>query len=57
MEFDYILTRNGIHTDCLKILMDKHFKINPHNLTNIISKLKNGGYLEEPIDDYLIISD
>ena len=57
MEFDYILTRNGIHTDCLKILMDKHFKINPSNLTNIISKLKSGSYLEEPIEDYLIIPD
>ncbi|MBR0270818.1 MAG: hypothetical protein IJQ68_02335 [Methanobrevibacter sp.] len=57
MEFDYILSRCGIHTDCLEILMDKFFTIKPEDLRNIISKLKNGGYLEEPIEGFLRIPD
>ena len=57
MEFDSILTESGTNMEFLEIIMDKNYRINPSDLRNIISKLKSGGYLEEPVENYLIIPD
>ena len=57
MELDSILTESGTNMEFLEIIMDKNYKINPSDLRNIISKLKSGGYLEEPVENYLIIPD